>query len=73
MFDGGDARPSGSGIINSHTEGPSLPGTKIPAMEVAVLHPGSGPLSPMVQQEGSSLVEEPQVIPAIGGDDTVNS
>jgi hypothetical protein len=73
MFDGGDAWPSGSGIINSRTEGPSLPGTRIPAMGVAGLHPGSGPLFPMVQQEGSPLVEEPQFVLAIGGDDTGNS
>lgn len=69
MFDGGDAWHSGSGIINSHTEGPSLPGTRIPAMGVAGLHPRSGPLSPMVQREGLPLVEEPQFVLAIGGDD----
>ena len=70
-----DVRPSGSGISNSmaHSESPSPPDTGIPAMEIAGMYPRSGSLSPVMQPEGSPLLEQPRFVPAIGGDDADNS
>ena len=69
-----DVWPSGSGISNSmaHSESPSRPGMGIPAMEVAGSYPRSGSLSPVMQPEGSPLLEQPRFVPAIGGDDAGN-
>ena len=56
----------------AHNESPSPPDTGIPAMEVAGLYPRSGSSSPVMQPEGSPLLEQPQFVPTIGGDDAGN-
>ena len=67
----GGAWSSRSAISNSkaHSESPSPRGTGVPAVDVAGLHPRSESLSPTTQSEGSPLVEQPQLVPTIGGDD----